>query len=275
MKGRLIVCLCFTAFLLFSFYGCSEKEECPSCPQSVQKAVMFGQVSVSGVYLGFWGGIFNIDLSMPDIDMVRVAGNTVVMSKYLGEGIVGVGLEYEGPAGGIASGDTVEVQVYMPEGICTGDVVVLSYPEDEPQIIGWDLIWPYDTVALNTEMVFDWHPVENSEWYIFATYYRFADGDEGRIQNYYVTTDTTFTVPPSMTTMNGYYYIDVVAATGPRPNEIGGNIRGGYIKGAINSYMSDGTTVYIGTGSYLSKGVPEIGRPGFNFREAYETLKNQ
>ena len=249
MFGKLTYVLAAMIALSLIFVGCSD-DDCPNCPNADQTAVMFGEVEIDGGQIEFYGAIFGIDGGMPDIDSVRVDGELALIEDYIGEGI-GSYMEYQSNDLGDphTSGEIINIRVFTPTGMSECNAVALEDDADEPELImEYSQYYPYDTVAIGTDISFDWHPVANADFYVVDVYYRWGPEDD-RTEYYTVTNDTTFSIPGSETQYDGYYYFYIIAAAGPNPLVDDGNITGDVVKGMINSYQSDGFDLYIGDGN--------------------------
>ena len=233
--------------LSLAFVGCSD--DCANCPNENQTSVMFGEVGVDEGQLEFYGMIFGIDGTFPDIDSVRVDGRLAELEGALEEG-VGQYVRYESPDNDNmhVSGEIVYIEIFTPGGKSECNIKALEDDADEPELImDYSPDWPYDTVAIGTDISFDWHPVTAADFYVVDIYYRWGPGDS-TTDSYEIITDTSFTLPGSASQYDGYYYFYIVAVAGPNPMVDDGNITGEVVKGMINSSESEGFDLYIGDG---------------------------
>ena len=112
--------------------------------------------------------------------------------------------------------------------------------------------------------------------YAVKTAYFFGSGLNDYEFNTYFQTDTTFTIPASKTTADGYYFIDIYAFSGPSPSTVQGNIEGTAVKGRIYSLTYEDFALYLGTGSFdgspVSVNEPEENRAA-DFMEIISELR--
>ncbi|MCP4570033.1 MAG: hypothetical protein GY841_20830 [FCB group bacterium] len=248
-KEFIAVLLILAAPLIF--WGCGDDEDCLTCSDITQLAIMFGQADIDNGELEFYGYIIALDAFSPAVDSAKVNGHLAELDDYIGENGSSVSIDYDGPAGSLDTGDEIEVIVYTPTGICRAMVTLLDQDADKPIILGWASDSPYDTVTIGSEIVVTWNKVAHADWYLFYTYYRYDSlGTETRIREEIYITDTTQTILASQTGYNGYMSFDVVAMTGPHPDSHIGNVTGGVIKGIVRSTAYEGFRVYIGDGQY-------------------------
>ena len=233
-----------------AFIGCSDDDDCPTCAASAQKAVMFGGGQIDDGELEFYCYLIGIDGLIPDIDSAKVDGHLMEMESGYGEGGGMVWAEYDGPAGGLSSGDDVTAVIYTPTGTSSVTFTLLEDDVDDPQAIGWEMDYPYDTVALDQAIVITWNSIPNADWYFFDYDYQMdsAGTHVYRGNDEIYMTDTTFTIPASETGYNGYYYIDIIAVAGPTPDAASGNITGDVVKGMVLSTCYNDFQIYLGTG---------------------------
>ncbi len=278
MKNGMIAGFCLMAILLIAFGGCGKDEECPTCPKFLQKATMWGVTAAALGQIFFYGEITGIDATLPSIDSVKFAGNNVEIEvEYIdGFGVLGSNfiLSYIGSAGGISSGDTARTEIFTPDGKCTCGIDVLEYPYDLPEVTTPEIFPPYDTVALNTSIVINWNPVENADWYLLYTDYIFGSGGEDTISQGYILKDEGFTIPTSMTNMNGRHEIVLYAVSGPEPDAATGNIQGKIVEGVINSAIGLVFDVIVGTGTFKGPSNLPPDKPEFDIQKIYEHLRN-
>jgi hypothetical protein len=253
-----------------TFLGCGD-DDCPACPQDVKNAIMFAQIQLLSGDLFFYGQISCEDAMMPDVDSVKLEENNVALTEVFGTGLVGLSFSGFYPRGDLVSGDTVRIDIFTPYGNSVCELPLLAYLKDEPFIIDWSM---GDTVARNTDIEINWYQVVNAEWYAVSTTYYFGLGPYEYRQNRSYTTDTTFTIPASETSMNGNYNIFVYAVTGSMPDVEGGNIAGNYVKGVINSVMGTGFSIIVGDGLGPLRASPEKHMPESGFLEFYKELLN-
>lgn len=245
--------------LLFAFVGCSDDDECASCPGMTQKAVAIGDLELDdGLY--FWANIIGVDGKVPDVDSVRVAGELAETYTGFNEGGPGVYVqyeEYEGgpmkPASTYANGDLVLVEIFTPSGVSTCSEKVLDYDLSRPVPIDWSYNYPYDTVDIGTELTVSWNTVEYADWYAVEAEYDYdSSGIQNETRSYFNTTGTTVTIPAASVGFNGRYYMRIRPITGPLPDDAQGNITGGVVRGVIGSSSYRSFNIYVGTGVYYS-----------------------
>jgi len=119
---------------------------------------------------------------------------------------------------------------------------------DKPEIYDWRLDYPYDTVALNTEITVTWGSIARADFY--ATRWGYSHNHNGTYMEFdtlFWSSDTTFTIPASYLDYNGRVYFDIYAINGPTFEEAG-NITGEIIKGRLISVADEYFTIYIGDG---------------------------
>lgn len=250
MRKALIILGALLIVWSLTIIGCGDDDDCPACPDTKQKAVMFGQAQIYEGMLEFYGYVFGIDGLIPDVDSVKVDGHKADLEEGFGEGMGMAWIEYAGPAGTLDSGDDIVINIYTPTGSSSCTITLLEDGVDDPVAIGWEMSWPYDTVALGEAIEITWNRIPNADWYLFDYDYSYYNGSINVYQSnepVYLT-DTTFTIPGSATGFNGYYYIDIIAATGTGPDATAGNITGVVVKGVINSSAYSYFTVYVGDG---------------------------
>ncbi|MCP4570035.1 MAG: hypothetical protein GY841_20840 [FCB group bacterium] len=250
MRRALLVLGMILVAASMAFIGCSDDEDCPTCVTTAQKAVMFGGGQLDDGELEFYCYLIGIDGLIPDIDSVKVDGQKADMESGYGEGGGMVWAEYEGPAGGLDSGDDITVVVYTPTGTSSVTFTLLEDEVDDAQAIGWEMDYPYDTVALDQSIEITWNSIPNADWYFFDYDYSFdsAGTNVYRGNKEIYMTDTTFTIPASETGYNGYYYIDITAVAGPSPDASTGNVTGDVVKGMVISTCYNSFQIYLGTG---------------------------
>ncbi|UCD94572.1 MAG: hypothetical protein JSU69_00540 [Candidatus Zixiibacteriota bacterium] len=275
MKRYLNITFCLLLLASMTFMGCGDDDDCPACPQDIENAIMFAQIYLASGSLLLYGQILCEDATMPDIDSVKLEGNDVALIEMFGTVFVGYTFSGSYLSGNLTSGDSVRIDIFTPHGNSVCELPVLAYSQDVPIIIDWTMGYPYDTVARNTDIEINWYHVVNAEWYAVSTAYYFGLGPESSRHDRSYTTDTTFTIPASETSMNGYYSIRIYSVTGPTPDVEGGNIIGGYVKGVVNSSMETGLPIIIGDGLGPPLSNRGADRSDPDFIEIYRELKNK
>ncbi|MCP4570034.1 MAG: hypothetical protein GY841_20835 [FCB group bacterium] len=238
------------------FIGCSDDDECPACPELVQKGIVMGDVTLNSSYLGFSLYILGTDGFAPSINSIRFESQEVEFQSTYGEIGGMVYGAYEGSSAGYNSGDDVDIYILTPTGTCSTTVSLLHDPDDEPEVIDWATNYPHDTVAIGEEIEVHWHPVPNVDWYHLEFDYSY-DSMGTHVYNDVetFTTDTTFTIPGSGTQYNGYYYLYINPVIGPRPDATEGNVAGSALDGIIASSGYFNFQVYVGNGDAWPVGI--------------------
>lgn len=259
MKKLLIVGLIVVLFVL-ALSGCSDDTDCPTCPQFTQEGIALFYAYVYDNELNCFGMMYGLDGNFISLDSVIVDTFKMEIEQSFGEGMATYcSLEDGGFMGAskspidfssaAASGDTVDLKIYTPNGVTESSVAVLDDQNDIPVIYNWPVDYPYDTVAQSTEITVAWAPVANAEYY--AVDWRFYHNHDGVPQNLdttiAVSTDTSFVIPASLLGYDGRIYIDVYAINGPDLTD-SGNLTGGVLKGRFNSITGEYFRIYIGTG---------------------------
>ena len=273
---KLLLISSLVAVLMLLAAGCSDDDECPTCPQFVQKALMMAEIETYDGEIQMWGSIFGLNGRLPDIDSVKLEGMDVEMHAAMDAGASYYYLQYN--AGGEfskpsdwASGDTVLVEVFTPDGKCESRCTLLDSEEDEPEIIGWSSNYPYDTVEVNTSITIDWHPIDGADYYYLSVNYEYDSAGTYEHTSHWVEIhDTTYTIPASDLDYNGRLYMDLGPVSGPSMTSSAGNITGGFVKGWVVSTTYDYFTIYVGTGDPYPAGaeVNEEQRPHQTILEA-------
>ncbi len=252
---RLILTVMATVLVTLIVTGCGDDDECPTCPTFAQLGTILARAAVAGGEIEFGGLLIGIDNKMLTLDSITFDGYQVDISP-LAEGFMGYGFEtwYPDELNDYQSGDTADIRIYTPHGVCTCAPVLLDVTADVPVILDWNLGYPNcDTVDIATEITVEWHTVENADWYIFYTNYIYDSlGITEAESDYFVgTTDTTITRPGSAIPYNGRLFVSVVAMTGPILDAMGGNVSCDIIGGSIHSMvMHGGFYIAIGTGGF-------------------------
>ncbi len=253
---KIILTISLVVIALLIFAGCSDDDDCTTCPEMTQRAIMMGWMDLDEGYLGFWGYIVGVTGAIPDVDSVRVDGNLAEMETGYGEGGVGIWVQweesgYDKSGAEYVSGDTVYVEIFTPYGKCECREKVLDDYYDDPVVLDWAVNYPYDTVAINTAITVEWEPIEHADWYGVELEYDYYTGGvyDERITVFY-TTNESFTIAASDVEYDGRYYIRIRPCTGPYPDADNGNIIGGVIEGSIGSSTYESFRIYVGTGQY-------------------------
>ncbi|MCD6249252.1 MAG: hypothetical protein J7J98_02815 [candidate division Zixibacteria bacterium] len=261
MKRHILVAMTFCLALIL-VVGCSDDDECPTCPAFVQKLIVYGQTTVDGSDLYLYTYVFDVDGDVPEVDSVKIDGNLCqTQTAYEAVPIFVAG--HEGPAGSLASGDNVSITIYAPTGSGTATVKLLDDDNDAPVGFNHPTDSPYDTVAIGDSIVVSWSPVANADWYgVYRSYSYDSSGTHAYWSEQTWQTTTSITVPASSVSYNGYYYFSVMPSTGPRPDQAG-NVSGSVVKGTINSMSDESLNVYVGTGdAYPGPTVSQEDDPG-------------
>lgn len=250
---RLILTGMATILVALIVTGCGDDDECPACPTLAQLGTMVARAWVAEGEIEMGGELVGLDNKMLPLDSITFDGCQLEIAP-LAEGLFVYWFEAWHPdeLTGYQSGDTADIRIYTPHGVCTCAPVLLDKNEDVPVVLDWSLNYPdCDTVAVETEITVTWHPVENADWYLFYTIY-FYDSlgiTEAESEYFIGTTDTTITRPGSAIPYNGLLYVTAVAMTGPILDATSGNVSCDIVGGSVHSMaVHEGFYIAVGTG---------------------------
>jgi len=238
--------------------ACSDDDDCATCPAG-QRTIVFGDVDVYDGELEYWSVMWNTQAMVPDVDSVLVNGIKCQMQvNYFGEGGMALyaGLD-EGGGMRVAAAelamDSVEIEFFAPYGSALCVISALDEDVDTAALIEPLPVTPWDTVAIDDPIELTWSSADAAEWYMLYYYYYYDSAGTTVYGNSIylpVGTDTTYTLPGSLTGYNGRYRFRVYSMTGPRPDQ-SGNVAGSAFGGVISSSVSGNAIyVYVGNGMY-------------------------
>ncbi|MBU0985520.1 MAG: hypothetical protein KKA42_16725 [candidate division Zixibacteria bacterium] len=254
--------------LVVALFGtaCSDDDDvCPLCPVE-QQVMVYGSVRIANGAPAFWAILRTTDATIPDVDSVLVNGQQCVLEDHyydLEPMALHARIEettVRTAAGGLAL-DSVEIEFYAPDGWASCYVTALDDDLDTAVIVEPLPVSPWDTVAINDPIAVTWNSVDAAEWYMISYYYDFDSSGTivwGRSRYIASGTDTTYTIPGSMTGFNGRYHIRILTLTGPQPEQEGnieGTVFGGQI---ISSVHGPEISVIVGTG--FGSSLPSVGQ---------------
>ena len=275
--SRHVLLIFIAAVAVLLMFGCSD-DDCPNCPSNVdtitvdlQYVKVTGSITLNSNRLSFYGSVQGLDGSLPDVDSVTVQGSPADLEMEIGPSDSYWRLSYGTDPEGFESGDTVEVIVYTPRGNGTCRVELLHLRSDTVQIVSHSTTSPYDTVDIDTDIEIVWNSVPGADWYSCELWLYFIDA--GYVEFDWVsnrgTQDTTMVISAADNGIEGEWWIDVMAVTGPYPEDEEGNfIDPGVVDGAIRSYTYAWVAIVVGGGT--SPGV--AGPPPFNAEDRSETV---
>ena len=249
MKRHIVVALTL-ALALILVAGCSDDDECPTCPPvAVQNYILYGYTGLdqNGTELDLYTYIFGVDGSVPVVDSIKIADGLCELRTMYDAVSICAG-RYEGPAGTLSSGDNVTVTAYTPSGVGSATVALLDDDADTPIGFNHPVESPYDTVAIGEAITVSWSPVANADWY--GVYYGYSYDSSGVHDNWNewsAQTTTSISIPVSQVLYNGYFRFNITPMTGPRPDQTG-NVSGGTMRGTVNSSSYEYLRIYVGTG---------------------------
>ncbi|MBU0985521.1 MAG: hypothetical protein KKA42_16730 [candidate division Zixibacteria bacterium] len=239
--------------------ACSDDEDCPTCPDGSQTGIITGYLSFEDGGIHGYAMIVGMDGRLPAVDSVVVDGEKADLQASYSSGMpifnvdIGEGGMIMGSAAKPATVDSIPFRVYTPGGVSTAYCAVMEYPEDRPVVIVPDTASPYDTVAINDPINVIWHYSDAPEWFLVTYSYSYDSAGTtvyGPYTSHWTLSDTTFSISGANTGFNGRYYMNVVGATGPNPDDAVGSFTGGTIRGVVASGVNESFTVYVGTGQY-------------------------
>ena len=233
---------------LVGVFGCGD-DECPTCPQSTQKASVWGRAYINYGELYSFGIISGIDGRIPEVDSVMFNGQSGMMWAGVADLGRGVFTTYSEDPTQHSSGDSLNITFYLPTGTGTCYVKLLDLQTDVPVVMSHLTHSPYDTIPLDQPTTIIWQKVANADWYALEWIYEYdslGSYASSRFQSFQ--TDTSFTIPADGLSYNGELEVTVYAMTGPRTDVSEGNVSGSVIKGIISSSASDWLRIFVGTG---------------------------
>lgn len=273
MKNKLLIGL-FLMIAITLVIGCSDDDDCTTCPTLTQEGVAFAMADIYDGDVEFYCMMYDIDGSYANIDSVYLDDFKLEVRQYFGEGLASYAHTEEGDITGYSSGDSITFTIYAPNGVSQSSVDLLDYDTDRPLILDWEYEYPYDTVALNTEVTVTWSTVASADFY--AVDWEYNHNNSGaNVRSYYnfTTTDTSFTIPASALDYNGRLYIDIVAVTGPDLNDPS-SFTGDIFEGRFNSIAGEYMTIYVGDGNPYPESAQqqdeEVGRK--SLKEYFEII---
>ena len=271
LRGMFGLGLMIVAMLLAP--GCGDGDDCPACPTDVdtvtltetvndtvtindtvaidtRKIIITGEAYTDSGDVRFWCEINNPDGRMPQLDSLTLGGVKAenLIPNYNG-GAISLYTQDEIPEMGTSSGDLLEIIAYTPFGNGTCPLTVLDIWDDSCEFIAWEPEWPYDTVALSEEIVIDWYPKANADWYAYRLFHYYDSSGSRFSATEYWTFDTTLTIASENNGYNGYWEIYLFAVSGPTPDDVGGNFTGcDAINGRFLSLVESEITIFVGNG---------------------------
>lgn len=252
MKKILFTGLILTFLILGLLIGCSDDNECTTCPDTQEGVAIF----YAGVYNGdldCFGIVYGIDARFVDIDSAFIGTHELMYEQYFGEGMATYCTLDENSNIPASSGQNYTIKLYTAGGTSQGSISLLDNNLDKPVIAEWAMDYPYDSVAINTEIVVTWAEVAQADFYTIDWRYEYTDGTYHEIDSTFITDDTTITIPASILNYDGRIYFDIYSVKGPEFNDAG-NLNGP-IKGRIISSAYEYFRVYIGNGNPYAVGM--------------------
>ncbi|MBD3404247.1 hypothetical protein GF420_15260 [candidate division GN15 bacterium] len=244
------------AIVLSQLIACSDDEDCPTCPTFTQQAVLVGEAQVDGGELEAYMYAFGVDGLIPDVDSVTVDGLRM-WSQLGGEGVMAwmFGMDTLTTR---TSGDSIDVHIYTPGGMCSCTMRLLEDDVDDPVILNFPDTYPGDTVDADAAFDVVWSDVPNADYYAVMLESSWQDGGSWVYDDTVViSSDTVFTVPAERVANAGRLYVDILAATGPHPFQGTGNITGSVVQGAINSICYYGVRIVVVDGVTMAPAGPD------------------
>lgn len=254
LRQKIIIILVTASLAVF---GCSD-DDCATCPEGKQEASMFAIASLGDAQIQLMGYIFSIDGTEPALDSVTLGGWPVEI-VYTYSYFIGNSLRLNRDAGSYRTGDSIELKIYTPKGLCSSKIRLLDVHWDEPTILNHAVEYPYDTVGIGEDIVVNWAASPTADWFAVNVVYECdSSGVHLERSDFHALTEPPFTISGSDLPYNGYVEMNVMAMTGAAPTTVGGNVTGVTIKGTFNSYaFSEQFKVYVGNGNAGISPAPE------------------
>ena len=147
-----------------------------------------------------------------------------------------------------ASGDTLDISVFMPSGTSTFRTKLLGWYQDSIYFQG-----ATDSMYVNkgTELVIRWDTIPNADWYLVYYYGYLWDDSAGytRYTREFVAPESTVVrVSGDETDYDGFWDFNVFAMTGPEFPAYSQQPETRVCGGVVNSYVVRRITIFVGTG---------------------------
>lgn len=244
MKKLLLTGLILSVLIFGLLIGCSDDDECSTCPENTQEGVAVFYAGVHNGDLDCYGVVYGIDARFIDLDSALIGTHLLEQDQYFGEGMATYcGLSEESNISA-SSGQTYTIKLYTPGGTSQGSVMLLEDDVDMPEVVDWRLNYPYDTVEISTDVDITWGTVAKADFYTVDWSFEYYDGNYHRIDSTFITNDTTFTIPGNLLDRNGYIYLDIYSIKGPEFDAVGNFT--GKIKGRIISAAGEYFQIVVG-----------------------------
>lgn len=143
--------------------------------------------------------------------------------------------EYFSPQLMVQPGDSAVINYYFDGQLSTAKVKTLDPWFENPV---FDTLAIPDTIELDSSLTLVWSKCTPADWYrLRVEWYPDPVLRAAPEEIYYLFTyDTTYTIAGNLNSDYGQYYFQVMALTGPAPDNADGNITGGIVRGTIFSY---------------------------------------
>ena len=242
--------LCILSLVVVAvFISCSDDDDDAIVSQAIAQGYIIGYVNLYPDF-EFYVDIMPMGSSILDIDSVKIDSDKAEYRKDSYWNVYGDGnyqwAEIENDSTNTyTAGDTVEVDFYNNGSSTTVTLKLIDYYTSPA------FIFPVqnDTIPLSTSFDAVWSSVPEAEWYgVYEYYYKDSSGTSVTSYKYYSTTDTTLTFSASQNIYDGYYYLYVMAVSGPKADDAV-NLNGASLVGKMHSYTTtDYRQIYLGTG---------------------------